>query len=167
MPFWKKYPENKIEDDPKVMEDVYAGPEMDEPEEPEKEPEKSTKKKPGKRRVSQNPPMSGVYAGPEQMRRGGVMKAVYAAPAMTQPQPQPSPMMMVYAGPQQMAGMNGTAGMPGIMIPLPRAGRFCPECGAPCRETARFCEMCGARLPEKAPKAEEADADPDTVPEEL
>ena len=45
--------------------------------------------------------------------------------------------------------------------------RFCPECGAPCRETARFCEMCGARLPEKASKAEEADVDPDTVPEEL
>ena len=175
MPFWKKYPKNKIEDDPKVMEDVYAGPEMDEPEEPKDEaPKKKKKTRESMEAVYAGPPadepMSRVYAGPEQMRRGGVMKAVYAAPAMTQPQPQPSPMMMVYAGPQQMAGMNGTAGMPGIMIPLPRADRFCPECGAPCRETARFCEMCGARLPEKAPKdskAEEADVDPDTVPEEL
>ena len=127
MPFWKKYPKNKIEDDPKVMEDVYAGPEMDEPEEPEDEaPKKKKKTRESMEAVYAGPPadepMSRVYAGPEQMRRGGVMKAVYAAPVMTQPQP--SPMMMVYAGPQQMAGMNGTAGMPGIMIPLPRADRF-------------------------------------------
>ena len=85
-------PETKEPFDPRAMEGVYAGPDM------------------------QNvPPMAPVYAGPEMMNDpqwdprvripdGPRMEALYAAPR----RPQPSEMMMVYAGPDYFANKKNS-----------------------------------------------------------
>ena len=193
-------PEPDIEEDPET-ERVYAGPEPFEPE-PAPEPEKSFDP-----RVMEGvyagpdlpniPPMAPVYAGPEMMN-GPMMAAAYAGPEMmngprvevrsdTPQRPDPSQMMMVYAGPDYFANkftqtpmMMAYAG-PATNMSMTMAEKMaaaqkeaeewylkdhpghdysketqnpedlgkktvCPSCGSFVRQS-RFCPECGAALP--------------------
>ena len=159
-------PETKEPFNPRAMEGVYAGPDM------------------------QNvPPMAPVYAGPEMMNDpqwdprvripdGPRMEALYAAPR----RPQPSEMMMVYAGPDYFTNKKnsqapmmmvyaGPPNMPTMAEQMEAARKqaenrteapdfrneeqdpedlgkptVCPGCGASVPQS-RFCSECGAMLP--------------------
>ncbi|MBQ3967647.1 MAG: hypothetical protein II688_03050 [Lachnospiraceae bacterium] len=166
------------------MEDVYAGPPMDEPEdEPEEiveedneEPEES-EPVPEK---TQEEPMKLVYGGPKMP----VMKPVYAGPAPDGPMFDPKMMaayagpvindpnqfLMAYAGPAQnpSGGMWGIGGMMPSMAQATaepekvgdlKTYKTCPCCGNKAVHTAFFCSECGADLRSVPATDEEIETD--------
>lgn len=132
------------------MEDVYAGPPMDEPED-EPSPD-------------QMPVMQPVYAGPapDGPMFDPKMMAAYAGP-VTNDQNQ---FMMAYAGPMQMNQPQGMFSMMDAMKAAqdgkdhsmtmeqtaaekeddPKKYKFCPSCGSKADHAAIFCIECGTDL---------------------
>ena len=124
------------------MEDVYAGPPMDD--EPQEEPS-----------PDQMPVMQPVYAGPapDGPMFDPKMMAAYAGPVINDP----NQFLMAYAGPAQNTpgGMWGIGGMMPSMAQATaepeKAGdlktyKTCPCCGNKAVHTAFFCSECGADL---------------------
>ncbi|MBQ5953311.1 MAG: zinc ribbon domain-containing protein [Lachnospiraceae bacterium] len=128
-PLPEPVPKKAAEADRRLMEGVYAGPDI--------------------------PPMAPVYAGPEMMnvpqrdprvrgQEGPRMEALYAGPQRPMGQ-----MMLVYAGPEYFAKRRSTQeDQTGTPSPDDK-GRpsICPVCGSRVAQ-GRFCPKCGALLPE-------------------
>lgn len=146
--FKKKYPKNKIDTDEDPI-DVYAGPEPDEPEDPD-----GSDDKPVGMAEKKGPPLSKVYAGPEIPKKpkndSQPIKCVYAGPKGKRPKRPPiegvyagprqmqkksEPMECVYAGPEYFAPKDDTE----LLV-------ICEKCGAENKFGAETCEKCGEKL---------------------
>ena len=126
--FKKKYPKNKIDTDEDPI-DVYAGPEPDEPEDPD-----GSNDKPVGMADTKGPPLSKVYAGPKVKRpKRPPIEGVYAGPRRMQKKSEP--MECVYAGPEYFAKKDDTE----LLV-------ICEKCGAENKFGAETCEKCREKL---------------------